>query len=150
MGPFGHGWTYSAHPVCAAAANANLDIIEAEQLTEHAERVGAFFQERLRETFADHPLVGEARGVGLLGALEFVADRERKRRFEPSLQVGARVAQACLERGMIARPMPQGDILGFAPPLIVTETDVEKMIAITRAAVDHVSDALIREQVRYG
>ena len=142
MGSFGHGWTYSAHPVCAAAANANLDIVEAENLIEHADMVGGYFQETLRDAFADHPFVGETRGVGLLGALEFVADKALKRRFEPSLQVGARMAQACLERGMIARAMPQGDILGFAPPLIITKTEVDRVVAIARAAVDEVTKTL--------
>lgn len=145
MGSFGHGWTYSAHPVCAAAANANLDIVEAENLVEHADAVGGYFQEALRDAFADHPLVGEARGIGLLAALEFVADKTSKRRFEPSLQVGARVAQACLERGMIARAMPQGDILGFAPPLIITKSQIDKIVGITRAAVDDVTDKLRSE-----
>ena len=142
MGSFGHGWTYSAHPVCAAAANANLDIVEAEDLVEHARVVGDYFTDALRNAFVDHPLVGDARGVGLLGALEFVADKVQKRRLEPSLQVGARVAQACLDRGMIARAMPQGDILGFAPPLIVTKADVDEIVAIAKAAVDDVARTL--------
>jgi L-2,4-diaminobutyrate transaminase len=150
LGSFGHGWTYSAHPVCAAAANANLDIVEREHLVEHAEKVGSHFQKRLREAFSDCALVGEARGVGLLGALEFVADRSRKVRFDAALGVGARVAQACLERGMIARAMPQGDILGFAPPLVVSESDVDRIVAITRAAVDSVSDSLARQGVKFG
>lgn len=150
FGSFGHGWTYSAHPVCAAAANANLDIVEREQLVEHAETVGEYFQQQLRAAFSNHALVGDARGVGLLGAIEFVADRARKRRFDPALAVGARVAQECLARGLIARAMPQGDILGFAPPLVVTKSDVDRIVTIARAAIGAVSDSLAREGAKFG
>lgn len=142
LGPIGHGWTYSAHPVCAAAANANLDIVDSESLTGNSESTGAYFQKRLQETFADHPIVGEARGVGLMAALEFVADKEKKERFDPNLKVGAQVSAACLERGMIARAMPHGDILGFAPPLVITPAEVDKVIDIAKQAVDAVAEKL--------
>ena len=75
LGAIGHGWTYSGHPICAAAANANLDIVDRENLTRNARETGAYFLRRLHETFDDHPMVGEVRGVGLLAALEFVADK---------------------------------------------------------------------------
>lgn len=145
MGPFGHGYTYSAHPLCAAAANANLDIIERENLTQNARDTGAYFQQRLRAEFAEHPLVGEARGEGLLGALEFMADREQRIPFDAGRKVGARVAGACGERGLIARAMPHGDILGFAPPLIVNRDDIDTIVGLTREAVDAVTDELVRE-----
>jgi len=145
MGPIGHGWTYSAHPLGAAAALCNLDIIERENLVENARDTGAYFQSRLHEACDDHPLVGEVRGEGLMAALEFVADRDRKDRFDPSLKVGARVSAACNERGLIARAMPHGDILGFAPPLITTTADVDEIVDITRRAVDAVADGLIKE-----
>jgi len=145
MGPIGHGWTYSAHPLGAAAALCNLDIIERENLVENARDTGAYFQDRLHDAFDDHPLVGEVRGEGLMAALEFVADRDRKDRFDPSLKVGARVSAACNERGLIARAMPHGDILGFAPPLITTPGDVDEIVDITRRAVDAVADGLVKE-----
>lgn len=144
-GPFAHGYTYSAHPIGAAAALANLEIVERENLTGNARETGAYFQKRLHETFDGHPLVGEARGVGLLGALEFVADKDRKVRFEADAKAGARVAAACLERGLIARALPHGDILGFAPPLIVTPGDVDEIVDITCQAADAVTDQLTRE-----
>ncbi|WP_033067046.1 aspartate aminotransferase family protein [Thalassospira australica] len=140
MGPIGHGWTYSAHPVCAAAANANLDIVDGENLTGNSAETGGYFQKRLRETFNEHPLVGEARGVGLMAALEFVADKTKKERFDPNAKIGPRVSAACLERGMIARAMPHGDILGFAPPLNITKAEVDKVIDIAKQAVDAVAD----------
>jgi L-2,4-diaminobutyrate transaminase len=144
IGPLGHGYTYSGHPIGAAAANANLDIIEREDLQGNARRTGAHFQAKLHEVFDDHPLVGEARGVAMLGALEFVADKDGKERFDPTLKVGAKVSAACLKQGLIARAMPGGDILGFAPPLVMTTAEVDDMIARTKRAVDAVADDLVR------
>jgi L-2,4-diaminobutyrate transaminase len=134
MGAIGHGWTYSAHPLCAAAANANL--------AGNARSTGAYFLDRLRETFADHPMVGEVRGVGLLAALEFVADRETRTPFDPALKVGPQVSAAALDEGLIARAMPHGDILGFAPPLILSRDDADRIVAMTKAAVDRVHRSL--------
>ncbi|BBK30097.1 L-2,4-diaminobutyrate transaminase [Stella humosa] len=134
-GPFGHGYTYSAHPVCAAAALANLDILEREKLTENAASTGAYLQDRLRDRLAGHAHVGEVRGEGLLAAVEFVADRKTKRRFETADKVGARLAAACVERGLIARAMPHGDILGFAPPLVITKAEIDQLVDTTAAAV---------------
>jgi L-2,4-diaminobutyrate transaminase len=146
LGAFSHGYTYSGHPLGAAAANAVLDIVEREDLPGNAARTGGHFQERLRETFADHPLVGEVRGVGLMAALEFVADKAGKRRFDPALKVGARVSAAALEQGLIARAMPHGDILGFSPPLVVTPAEADEIVAIAKRAVDRVTDELSRER----
>lgn len=142
LGAIGHGWTYSAHPVCAAAANANLDIVDREDLTGNARDTGAYFQECLHEALDEHPMVGEVRGIGLLAAVEFVADKATKAPFDPALKVGAKVAAAALEEGMIARAMPHGEILGFAPPLIVTRDDIDRIVAMTKRAVDSVHESL--------
>ncbi len=147
LGAFSHGYTYSGHPLGAAAAMAVLDIVEREDLPGNAAITGAYFQERLRGAFADHPLVGEVRGVGLMAALEFVADRARQQRFDPALKVGARVSAAALEEGLIARAMPHGDILGFSPPLVITPDEVEEVVARTRRALDRVTDTLVRERL---
>ena len=144
FGPIGHGWTYSAHALAMAAGIANLDVLEQEGIVENARKVGAYFQQCMQETFADHPLVGEARGEGLLGALEFVADKTKKERFDASLKVGPRVAAACLEQGLIARAMPHGDILGFAPPLIVNPADIDQIIELTGKSVARVTGELVR------
>lgn len=146
LGAFSHGYTYSGHPLGAAAAMATLDIVEAEDLAGNAARTGAHFQAKLREAFAEHPLVGEVRGVGLLGAVEFVADRAGKQRFDPALKVGAKVSAAALAEGLIARAMPHGDILGFAPPLVITPAEVEEMVGRAKRAVDRVTDELVRER----
>lgn len=142
LGVFGHGWTYSAHPVCAAAANANLDIVDREDLTGNARDTGGYFQRRLHATFDGHPMVGEVRGVGLLAAIEFAPGKDGAARYDPALKVGAKVAAAALEEGLIARAMPQGDILGFAPPLVITRDEVDEVVALTKRAVDRVHAGL--------
>ncbi|SFQ33657.1 aspartate aminotransferase family protein [Variovorax sp. 770b2] len=141
-GPMGHGWTYSGHPVCAAAALANLDILERENLQTNAANVGAYMQQQLQESFAGHPLVGEVRGLGMLAAVEFMANGQERRAFDPDLKVGVRVAAELLERGVIGRAMPHGDILAFAPPLVTTTDDVDTIVAAARSAVDAVTEAL--------
>lgn len=142
-GAIGHGYTYSGHPMGAAAALCNLDIIEREHLVENSHDVGQYLQQRMNATFADHPLVGESRGVGLLHGLEFSSDKSHRAHFDPSLKVGPQIAAACLERGLIARAMPHGDILGFAPPLIATKSDIDQMVDITEQAINQVMDKLV-------
>ncbi|VVE75182.1 putative aminotransferase [Pandoraea captiosa] len=143
-GPMGHGWTYSGHPICAAAALANLDILERENLTRNAAEVGKYFGEQLHAAFDAHPLVGEVRSVGMLAAVEFMADGAARVPFDAAMKVGPRVSAAALSRGMIARAMPHGDILGFAPPLVATRADVDEMVGIARAAVDDVAGQVLR------
>lgn len=142
-GAIGHGYTYSGHPMGAAAALCNLDIIEREHLVENSRDVGQYLQQRMNATFADHPLVGDSRGVGLLHGLEFSPDKSHRAHFDPSLKVGPQIAAACLERGLIARAMPHGDILGFAPPLIATKSDIDQMVEITEQAINQVMDKLV-------
>lgn len=141
LGSIGHGWTYSAHPICAAAGVANLKVLGRERLVDNAREVGRCFLDRLRETLSEHPLVGDIRGEGLLAALEFVEDRKTRRFFDPAGKVGAQVASACLERGLIARAMPHGDILGFAPPLCLNREEADSIVKITREAVIQVAKA---------
>jgi L-2,4-diaminobutyrate transaminase len=138
MGPIGHGWTYSAHPVCAAAANANLDIVDAEDLTGNSRDVGAYFNQAMSTALAGHPMVGEVRGIGLMAAVEFVEDKANKTAFDPAKKVGPTVSAKCLENGMIARAMPHGDILGFAPPLVLTKAEADKIVDITKRSVEEV------------
>ncbi|MHC6157480.1 aminotransferase [Bradyrhizobium elkanii] len=145
VGAFSHGYTYSGHPIAAAAANAVLDIVEQERLSDRARTVGSHFQNRLKERFAQLEIVGEVRGVGLLGAVEFVADRHTKRRFDPQLKVGARISKAARDRGLIARAMPHGDILGFAPPLVVSEAEIDEIVELAHGATKQVLDELSKE-----
>lgn len=138
LGPLGHGWTYSAHPIGAAAGMANLKVIEDDDLIGNVNKTGAYFQKTLRDTFADHPMVGEVRGEGLLAAIEFVRDKKSKTFFDPGLKVGAKMAGAVLENGVIARAMPHGDILGFAPPLCINEGEVDEIVSAVKKALDTV------------
>lgn len=142
FGPFSHGYTYSGHPLCAAAGLANLQLLEDEGIVDHARDTGAYFQRRLRDTFAQLPFVGEVRGVGMLGAIEFVADTDAKARFAPEQKVGAQLSAACLANGVISRAMPHGDILGFAPPLVTTAADIDEIVDRVATAIKPVLDAL--------
>jgi L-2,4-diaminobutyrate transaminase len=142
VGAFSHGYTYSGHTLGVAAANAVLDIVEREDLPGQAKRTGAHFQAALRSAFNGLPIVGEVRGVGMMAAVEFVADPAAKTRFDPALKVGARISQAARDRGLIVRAMPQGDILGFSPPLVMSVAEVDEMVAVAAKATRYVMDQL--------
>jgi 4-aminobutyrate--pyruvate transaminase len=124
MGVFAHGFTASGHPVGAAVAMENLDIFAERDLVGNAARLAPHFQERLK-SFASHPNVGEARGVGLIGALEFVADKTTKAAFSPPGSFGARLSELCHEEGLIIRAI--GDIIAFCPPLIITGKEIDAL-----------------------
>jgi L-2,4-diaminobutyrate transaminase len=134
-GPIGHGWTYSAHPIGAAAGVANLRLIDDLNLMQNAGDVGAHLQSALRDALGAHPNVGEIRGEGMLAAVELVADRDTRRFFDASEKVGPRIAAALAGHGVIARAMPQGDILGFAPPFCLSREQAEEIAAKTALAV---------------
>ncbi|MDO9581838.1 MAG: aspartate aminotransferase family protein [Desulfomicrobium sp.] len=135
LGPMGHGWTYSAHPVCAAAGVANLKLIDDLGLVENARATGAYLLQGLQDALSAHPNVGDVRGEGMLAAVELVADRDSRRFYDPAQKIGPRLAAAMLERGVIARAMPEGDILGFAPPLCLTPAEADTIISVTADAV---------------
>ena len=137
-GPIGHGWTYSAHPIGAAAGVANLKLIDELGLVENAGKTGAALNRMIQAAVGDHPHVGEVRGEGMLCAVEFVEDRETRRFFDPSKKIGPAVAAALLKRGIIGRAMPQGDILGFAPPLCLSEAEAKTIADATAEVVKEV------------
>jgi L-2,4-diaminobutyrate transaminase len=141
-GPIGHGWTYSSHPLCAAAGVANLELVDELDLVRNAGEVGAYFNAALKEAVGGHCHVGEVRGEGLLAAVEFVRDRDDRAFFDASEKVGPRIAAALLEQGVIARAMPQGDILGFAPPLCLTRQEADEVVGATRRAIEAVTATL--------
>ncbi len=138
LGPIGHGWTYSAHPIGAAAGVANLKLIDQLGLVDNARNTGAYFNTAMNEALSDHPHVGDVRGEGMLCAVEFVEDKDEPAFFDASKKIGPAVAAALLKRGIIARAMPQGDILGFAPPLCLSHSEAEKIATETREAVREV------------
>ena len=141
------GFTYTGHPICAAAANANLDIVERENLPANAAAVGAYMLGLLHEAFDDLPITGEVRGVGLMLAVDFVADPATKRKLDPALKVAYRIAAAARARGVITRPMPQSDAVGFAPPLVLTRVDAEQIVDIVGSVARQVVDELAKETV---
>ena len=142
MGAFSHGYTYSGHPICVAAANPNLDVIEQDRIVEHVAELDSALRNTMAEVLADSPIVGEVRGIGMLAGIEFVADPANKTRFDASHRVGARISAACLNNGLIARGMPHGDILGLAPPLITTREEIAEIADIVRKSVSQVCDEL--------
>ena len=137
-GVLGHGWTYSAHPIGAAAGIANLQLIDELNLVQNAAETGRYLTETMRAALGDHAHVGEVRGEGMLCAVELVQDRDGRRFFDASEGKGAKVVSAMLERGVIARAMPQGDILGFAPPLCLSRAEADEIVSVTRDAVTSV------------
>jgi L-2,4-diaminobutyrate transaminase len=138
-GVFQHGYTYSAHPLAAAVAMTNLDIIERDGLVNQAKARGDYLGEQLRAAFNDHPLVAEVRGYGLLAAVEFVAAKEPPVAFEPLGSVSAAVVKRSRELGVISRALPSADSISFSPPFVVTELEIDRIVAATRQALDEVA-----------
>jgi 4-aminobutyrate--pyruvate transaminase len=126
VGTFGHGFTYSGHPVCAAVALETLKIYEERDILSHIRAVGPRLQEGLRG-FAGHPLVGEVRGTGLIGAVELVKDKETHENFDASQAVGAFCMGRAQEHGLLVRALP-GDAVAFCPPFVVTEEEIDMII----------------------
>ncbi|GAB5469625.1 MAG: aspartate aminotransferase family protein [Rhodospirillales bacterium] len=138
MGPIGHGWTYSAHPISAAAGIANLNLLDELGLIDRVRQVGPRLVTGLRDALGDHPRVGEVRGAGLLAAVELVEDRETRAFYDPAEKIGVKTVAAMAKRGVIARAMPQGDIIGFAPPFCLTDAEADRIVAVTAEAVQEV------------
>ena len=134
LGIFGHGYTYSAHPVPAAVALETLRIYEERDIVGHVRKVGPRLRAGLRK-LAEHPLVGEARGIGLIGALELVRDKATRASFDPKPSIGAFVVKRAQAHGAILRNMA-GDIIAFSPPLIISEREIDELIDKTRVALD--------------
>lgn len=124
LGSFGHGYTYTGHPVSAAVALRNLQLMEEWDIAGHVASVAPYFQRRLHE-LSDHELVGEARGVGLVGAIELVADKRSKQPFEPSLGIGGVLAASAQSHGVLVRAI--GDVIALCPPLIMTEAEIDQV-----------------------
>ncbi|WP_419903910.1 aspartate aminotransferase family protein [Kiloniella sp.] len=140
LGPIGHGWTYSAHPIGAAAGVANLKLIDEMNLVSNAKDIGAYFNQGLKDALSDISIVGDIRGEGILSAVEFVKDRDSRTFFDSADKVGPQISAALLERSqVIARAMPQGDILGFAPPLCMTREEADTIIEAARDGISAVA-----------
>jgi L-2,4-diaminobutyrate transaminase len=136
FGSFGHGYTYSAHPLAAAAAMTNLDIIEREGLIAQVAKKGELLHRMLHEQFDDHPNVAEVRGMGLMAAVEFAESREPLRAFATPGGFSGAVTAAALEQGVITRALPAADTVSFSPPFVTTEDELERMVTGVRKALD--------------
>ena len=142
IGIFGHGYTYTAHPVGCAVALKAIEIYQRDRIVEHVQKVSTVFLNRLKR-LGEHPLVGEARGVGLIGALELVADKASHRAFDPKMAVGATCVNYLQELGLINRAM--GDAVAFCPPLIISEDEIQEMFDMVETALD-MTEAWVRKE----
>jgi 4-aminobutyrate---pyruvate transaminase len=144
IGTFGHGFTYSGHPVAAAVALKTLDIIERERIVDAVAAKVPQFLARLH-ALTEHPLVGEARGLGLVGAVELVADKTSKRAFDGKLGVTARCAQFAQEVGLIVRAL--ADSVAICPPLVITPAEIDVMFDRLATALNRTLDWATREKL---
>ncbi len=139
LGTLGMGYTYGGHPMAAAVALETMKIYEADDILDHVRAVAPRFQERLA-ALGDDPLVGEARGVGLIGALEIVADKATREQFPADAKMAAKITEACLQEGLILRPLP-GDVVGICPPLIIREDEIDDLFDRLRRGLARVHAA---------
>jgi 4-aminobutyrate--pyruvate transaminase len=135
IGTFGHGYTYSGHPVSAAVAVETLKIYEERDILSQVRRVAPALQKGLRR-FADHPLVGEVRGIGLIAGVELVRNKATKEAFDPALALGAQAVRVAQDHGVLSRAL--GDTFAFCPPLIITEAQIGDMLARFGRVLDEV------------
>jgi 4-aminobutyrate--pyruvate transaminase len=145
IGTFGHGFTYSGHPVASAVALKTIEIYQQRDIVGHVRKMAPHFQKRLK-ALADHPLIGEAVGIGLIGGVELVADKKSRRNFEPARQVGATLAGFAQEAGLLVRAM-LGDRLAFCPPLVIGESEIDEMFARFETALGKTLDWAQREEL---
>jgi 4-aminobutyrate--pyruvate transaminase len=134
LGTFGHGFTYGGHPVAAAVALKTLEIYARDQVFEQAAAKAPHFQGWLKK-LGEHPLVGEARGMGLVGGIELVADKKTKNNFDPKRGVGLRAVAFAQEEGVISRALG-GDTVSICPPLVISENEIDEMFERFSRALD--------------
>jgi 4-aminobutyrate--pyruvate transaminase len=145
IGVFGHGFTYGGHPVAAAVALKAIEIYTRDRIFAKATERGSQFQTRLK-ALGEHPLVGEARGLGLIGGVELVADKTGKRSFDPQHGVGARTVQFAEAEGLIVRSV-LGDVLTLCPPLIISPAETDDLFDRLTRALDKTLDWVRRERL---
>ena len=146
LGVFAHGFTYSGHPVSCAVAVKTLEIYERINIVGHVQRVSPVFQTRL-EALADHPLVGETRGAGLIGGIELVKNKATKESFEPRQGVGAKVVSLAQEEGLITRAVG-GDTIALCPPLVIDGAEINQMFDALGRALDRASNWIKTEGLK--
>lgn len=145
VGAIGHGFTYSAHPLCSAAALANLDILEREGLLSRVRELSPLLATAYQTHLGDHPLVGETRTCGLLGAVDLVEHRQGSAPFPPGRKIGPRVAKAAARRGLIVRALAPGDAIACSPPFVIEPDQIDWLARTLRSAIDDVASELGRD-----
>jgi putrescine aminotransferase len=144
QGDFAHGFTYSGHPTAAAVALENIRLIEEEGIVERVRNdTGPYLQEQLRLALADHPLVGEIRGVGLLAAVELAADKQTRQLFPADRKVGVLCYERCLDHGVIPRGIRNA--VALSPALVATRSDIDEIVRRLVAGVDDTAERLRSE-----
>ncbi len=141
-GYFASGFTYSGHPVACAAALKNIEIMERDKILEHVREVGPYFQERLR-SLAEIPVVGEVRGMGLMGCVECVIGRDSKDPLVLDYEIGARIDRHCQALGLIVRPLINMCVM--SPPLIITRSQIDDLVAILRTGIERAMEEVRQE-----
>ena len=139
-GALGMGYTYGGHPVSCAVALETLKIYEERDIVGHVRKIAPHFQSRLKD-LGSSPIVGEARGVGLIGALEIVADKSTREQYAPELKTGAQLVARALAKGLIVRALP-GDVVGICPPLIITDAQIDELFDTLALAVRETEELL--------
>jgi L-2,4-diaminobutyrate transaminase len=143
-GPVMHGFTYSGHPVGGAIGLANLEIMEGEGMVENAARVGPYLLQRLRSAVGDHAYVGDVRGEGLMIAVEFIADKAKRRPFAASANAHRIVSAKAIEQDLMVRPLPFIEVVPFSPPLCITEAECDEAVERFARALDQATPELHR------
>jgi adenosylmethionine-8-amino-7-oxononanoate aminotransferase len=142
---FNHGFTYSGHPVCCAAALKNIEIIERDRICEHVREVGPYFEKQLA-SLESMPLVGDVRGSHFMLCVENVANKQTKELLPEEVDVGKRISDHCEKRGLIVRPV--GHLNVISPPLILTRNEIDELVEILKASIEATADDLVREGIR--
>ena len=146
IGTFGHGFTYSGHPVSCAVALKTLEIYERDDIIGHVRAVSPAFTSRLA-ALGDHPLVGQARGIGLIGGLELVADKGQRRSFPASLGLAAKCAALALDEGLMIRALG-GDVLALCPPLVINEDEIGQMFDAVERTLERAEAWVAKDGLR--
>jgi putrescine aminotransferase len=137
---FVHGFTYSGHPVACAVALENVRILRDEKIVERAgAETGPYLQARLRE-LADHPLVGEVRGIGMIAGIELVEDKAARRSFDPDRNVGSTCRDFCFANGLVMRAVR--DVMVLSPPLIIDKDEIDELVVLVRRSLDLTAETL--------
>jgi adenosylmethionine-8-amino-7-oxononanoate aminotransferase len=142
---FNHGFTYSGHPVCCAAALKNIEIIERDRICEHVREVGPYFEKKLAH-LESLPIVGDVRGSHFMLCVENVVNKQTKQLLPEEVKIGKRISDHCEKRGLIVRPL--GHLNVISPPLTLTRDEIDELVEILKTSIEATADDLVREGIQ--